>query len=191
MEIFFVRNCPHCPRIALSRNYPTPPYFWAQFYKIWTEGPFWTILLKIILWIPSTSRKRCRQGKSCMFSSISRRWSTIICNSKGCAWWWSLKPFGYWPVRYSGKIEFFTFIIAIFAKFKGLDCKSVQCVCLKRTSCLEVSSIVSLQICRYNQNWNLESPIVWKRSIAKSYKPKSDKFAKQTNKRPFFSAKNK
>ena len=29
-------------------------------------------------------------------------------------------------------------------------------VCLKRTSCLEVSSIASLQICRINQNWNLE-----------------------------------
>ena len=26
VKIFFVRNCPHCPRIALSKNCPTPPY---------------------------------------------------------------------------------------------------------------------------------------------------------------------
>ena len=37
--------------------------------------------------------------------------------------------------------------------------------CLKRTSCLEVSSFASLQICSINQNWNLEIPTVQKRSI--------------------------
>ena len=37
--------------------------------------------------------------------------------------------------------------------------------CLKRTSCLEVSSIRSLQICRINQNCNLEIPTVRKRAI--------------------------
>ena len=42
--------------------------FWAQFYKIWREGPFWTHFFEMIL---STSRKRCRQAKSSIFSG---RW---------------------------------------------------------------------------------------------------------------------
>ena len=38
-------------------------------------------------------------------------------------------------------------------------------VCLKRISCLEVRSIASFQICRINQNGNLEIPTVWKQSF--------------------------
>jgi len=45
-------------------------YFLDQFYKIWTEGPFWTnFFLKMIV---STSWKRCCQGKNSI-SSVS--WS--------------------------------------------------------------------------------------------------------------------
>ena len=40
--------------------------FQSPFYKIWREGPFWkSLFLKMIL---STSRKRCSQAKSSIFS---------------------------------------------------------------------------------------------------------------------------
>ena len=102
---------------------------------------------------------------------------TRICASKGCAW--SLKPLGY-PLRYSREISFFNLsylassravnlsnlLISITFETKTISWRTFlfhfeRKGCLKRTSCLEVSSIASLQICRNNHFW--------------------DKFAKQTN----------
>ena len=74
VEIFFVRNCPPCPRIALSQNCPTSPYLLC---KLWTH---WKMCCPIIIGLELSNKItiiinfNCRRDTRNSSQRQSRTW---------------------------------------------------------------------------------------------------------------------
>ena len=75
VKIFFVRNCPPCPRIALSQNYPTPPYI------IWVEMKYFEPNRYIVAGL-IYSRSTQRVKESYLLRALARGGSSKIALSR-------------------------------------------------------------------------------------------------------------